>query len=278
MSDAASWSETVHQRAFGRVELGLARRGEATRLVDLRQEGCLKLRFPRLHGAARAEAVMLNIAGGVAAGDDLAAVVELGEGARALLSSQAAERFYRALPGAVPARVETTLRLADGADFEWLPQESIVFDQAAFRRGLRIELNGTARFLGVESMVFGRTAMGERVGHARISDRIVLLRDGEVQLHEALRLEGEVARLLARPAMGKGAAALATLLMVAPEAASRLEALRAALAGSEMGASAWNGMLLARILAPDGAKLRMAVETALSVLRPDQKLPRVWMC
>lgn len=278
MSAAASRSEPPHQRAHGRLELTLARDGAVTRLKDLRQEGCLKLRFPHRHGAARAEAVMLNIAGGVAAGDDLATRVELGEGAEALLSSQAAERFYRALPGAAPARVETTLSLAEGADLEWLPQESIVFDGAALTRSLRIEMAATSRFLGVESLVFGRTAMGERVARARLDDRIVLYRAGDLLLHEALRFDGEVAARLARPAVASGAVAMATLLMVAPEVADWLDPLRAALAPYEAGASAWNGLLLARILAADGAALRAAVEAALAVLRPGRELPRVWMC
>ncbi len=278
MSAAASLSEPAPQRARGRLLLELCRDGATTRLADLRQEGCLKLRFPRRHGAAAVEAVLLNTAGGVAAGDDLATRVVLGEGAQALLSAQAAERFYRALPGAAPARVETVLHLAPDASLEWLPQESIVFDQAAFTRVLRIEMSAAARFLGVESLVFGRTAMGERVRRARLHDRIELHRDGELLLHEALRFEGEVAARLARPAVASGAAALATLLVVDPAAESLLAPLRAALAPCEAGASAWNGLLLARILAPDGAALRTTLQAALAVLRPDRPLPRVWMC
>jgi urease accessory protein UreH len=47
---------------------------------------------------------------------------------------------------------------------------------------------------------------------------------------------------------------------------------------TEAAASAWNGMLVARILAPNGAALRRTVIAALSVLRESRPLPRVWMC
>jgi urease accessory protein len=47
---------------------------------------------------------------------------------------------------------------------------------------------------------------------------------------------------------------------------------------SESAASAWNGMLIARILAASGAALRAAVVAVLRVLRGERPLPRVWMC
>jgi len=37
-------------------------------------------------------------------------------------------------------------------------------------------------------------------------------------------------------------------------------------------------MLLARILAPDGASLRGLTMAALAVLRAPRPLPRVWLC
>jgi len=47
---------------------------------------------------------------------------------------------------------------------------------------------------------------------------------------------------------------------------------------ADFGASAWNGMLIARILADDGAAARRAVVAALAVLRDGRPLPRVWLC
>ena len=45
-----------------------------------------------------------------------------------------------------------------------------------------------------------------------------------------------------------------------------------------VGASAWDGMLIARMLAADSATLRAAVVDALAVLRGGRALPRVWLC
>ena len=251
------------------------RRGDLTVLDDLRQVGCLKLRFPRVEPDEWTSAVMLNTSGGVAGGDRLDGAFELQPGARATITAQAAERFYRALPGSDPASVRNRLAVAPGASLEWLPQ-----DRCAVDRRLDVDLADDAWFLGVESLVFGRAAMGERVVQAWLRDGIRVRRAGRWLLHDAVRMEGEVNAALQRATIAGGARALATLVHVAPDAAASLENVRAALAdlAVEAGASAWNGMLVTRILAQDAAALRRAVVAALAVLRAPRPLPRVWLC
>jgi urease accessory protein len=281
MFDVASRSDVpLLQRAAGELRVVFRRRGEQSVLDDLRQVGCMKLRFPRVEPEEWTSAVILNTSGGVAGGDRLAGEFELREGARVTVTAQAAERFYRALPGSDAALVRNQLRVAAGACLEWLPQETILFDRCAVDRRLDVELADDAWFLGVESLVFGRAAMGERVLHAWLRDGIRVRRGGRWLLHEAVRLEGEVDAALRRASIGGGARAMATLVHVAPDAEAALDAVRAAMleAVTEAGASAWNGMLVARILADDAAALRRAVIAALQVLRAPRPLPRVWLC
>jgi urease accessory protein len=97
-------------------------------------------------------------------------------------------------------------------------------------------------------------------------------------LHDAIRMDGAVDDLLQHAAIGQGARALATLVYVAPDAEATLDPVRQALGSAEAGASAWNGMLVARILGTDGAGVRRAVIAALAALRPSRPLPRVWLC
>jgi urease accessory protein len=281
MFDVASRSDFSHlQRATGELRVSFKLRGELTVLDDLRQVGCLKLLFPRVETEEWTSAVMLNTSGGVAGGDRLDGVFELREGARVTVTAQAAERFYRALPGSDAALVRNRLHVAAGACLEWLPQETILFDRCAVDRRLDVELADDAWFLGVESLVFGRAAMGEQVLHARLRDAIRVRRGGRWLLHDAVRLEGDVDAALRRATIGGGARAVATLVHLAPGAEAALDAVRAAMAEAvdEAGASAWNGMLVARILAADAAALRRAVIVALQVLRAPRPLPRVWLC
>ena len=246
-------------------------------LDRFRQEGCLKARLPRPERGAWTTAVTLNSSGGVAQGDRLSTAVTAGPGTRVTVASQAAERFYRS-PGGEPARVRTTLTVEAGAALEWLPQEAILFDGCALDRRLEIGVAPGGVLLAVEALVFGRALMGETVRQAALRDTITLRHGGRLLLHDAIRLEGAVQDLLDRPAVAAGGRAVATVLFLAPDALGRLDAVRAALAPFDAGASVMGGLLVARIVARDGACARAAIVAGLAPLRDARPLPRVWSC
>jgi urease accessory protein len=295
MYDAACLSDPqTLQRAVGELAVSVRRRDDTSVLEGLRQVGCLKARFPRALVPGWIDVVTLNTSGGIAGGDRLDSAFDVRSGARASIAAQAAERFYRALPGSEPSRVRTRIVVGAGAAAEWLPQETILFDRCAVDRRLEVDLAEDAWFLGVEALVFGRAAMGEVVGQASLRDLIRVRRGGRLLWQDSLRLEGEVAATLRRRATANGARAVATIVYVAPDTETMLDAVRKRLAsvmtfpipscnrgegrGQNAAASAWNGMLIARILAPDSATLRSSVAAVLSVLRGDRPLPRVWLC
>lgn len=280
MYDAGSLSDpAVLQRAVGELRVDVHLRDGRTALDGLRQVGCLKARFPRSDDWLNV--VTLNTSGGIAGGDALNSAFGVGTGARVTIAAQAAERFYRALPGSA-SHVRTRIAVSYGAAVEWLPQETILFDRCALDRRLSVDVAADAWFLGVESLVFGRAAMGERVAHASLHDVIELRRGGRLLLHDAIRMDGEVAALLQRPAIAGGAGAMATIVHVAPSAEGKLDALRSiplcAATCPAGGRGESGGMLIARVLAADGASLRAAVVAALCVLRDHRPLPRVWLC
>ena len=283
MSAAASQYEPAAaterlQRSTGTLLIAYRDRNGTTALADLRQEGCLKARFPRPTGWT--EAVMLNSSGGVAGGDALTLRLDVGPNAKATFSAQAAERFYRARDADSPSTVHTTITLAPNSAAEWLPQETILFDRCALHRTLDIDMAEDANFLGVETLIFGRALMGETVHTARLRDTIRLRRGGRLLLHDAVRLDGPVAPILAHRASANGAIAMATLIHAAPSAPAALNALREAWADApaEAGASTWNGILIGRIVAADAATLRTTLVAGLAVLREARPLPRVWNC
>ena len=216
----------------------------------------------------------LNVSGGIAGGDVLDAAFAVGPGARATIASQAAERFYRAAPGSAASCVGTRIAVSAGGDAEWLPQETILFNRCDVQRRLSVELSADARFLGVESLVFGRRAMGEVVQHASLRDLFEVRRDGRLLLHDTIRMAGEIDALLQRTPIAAGARAVATVVCIAEDAERLLGPLREL----PLGTSAWDGMLIARVLAPDAAALRTVVVKALQVLRRGRPLPRVWSC
>jgi urease accessory protein len=253
--------------------------GRQARLTELYQEGQVKARVPKVHGGP-AEAVFINTAGGITGGDQFTTRFEVMDGAVAVATSQAAERLYRS-PGGRPGRVDNHVVVGARAEAGWLPQETIVFDGAALERQLTIDLHDTARLIAAETVVLGRTAMGERVRALHFVDRWRVTRGGHLVFADATRLIGDPVAILSGRATGRlaegAASAFATVLIAAPDAEARLDAARAALSGlSVLGAaSAWNGLLIARLIGTDGSTLRRELVILLTQLT-GRPLPRVW--
>lgn len=275
---AATKSPMGHVRSRGEIRLGFHVSDGRTRIGAGYQGGCLKFRLPRTAPRQTPCAVLLNTSGGLTGGDRLIQRIDWGTGSAAVVTTQAAEKIYRAVDE--PATIETRLHVGQRAHAEWLPQESIVFDRARLARDTQVRIAGDADFLGVEAVVLGRTAMDEVVESGMLVDRWRIWRDGRLIYADALRLDGPIDDLMRRPAIGAGARAMAVIILAAPRANAHLAPLRLAL-GSARGmaaASSWNGMTVARLLARDGAILRHDVLLALDSLREGRVMPRVWSC
>lgn len=272
----ASVPQSVRSR--GELRLRFTPTARGTAVAEQYQAGCLKVRIPRVGPGEDPCAVLLNTSGGLADGDRLAQHIAWDAGTAATVTTQAAEKAYRALFAG--ARIETRLDVAAGANAEWLPQETIMFDSARLVRDTRVSIGEGANFLGLEAVVLGRSAMGEVVAEGALADGWRIRRGGRLIYADALRLEGPVDDLMRRAAIGAGARAMAVLVHVSAQAASLLGRVREALAGAlgTAAASAWNGMLVTRLLARDGAILRHDMLRALSALRGARPLPRVWAC
>ena len=87
------------------------------------------------------------------------------------------------------------------ATLAWLPQETILFDRARVLRRIDIDLAESASLLLCEIVVFGRSAMGERMLHGEFVDRWRMRRGGRLVFAETVRLDGDIGEKLARPAI-----------------------------------------------------------------------------
>jgi len=239
----------------------------------LQQSGSAKAMLPRVHGGVP-EVVFLNTSGGLTGGDRLSYHLDVPALAEVTATTQTAERGY-ASPGPV-ASVRVTARVGAGGRLNWLPQETLIYEDAHVSRETTVDLASDASCLMVETIVLGRHAMGEAPANARLTDRRLIRREGRPVWAETLCLDAEVLTHAARPALLGGARCLAVLAWVAPAAQDALDRVRATLTepGCQSAASAWHGRLLVRILAQDGWPLRCQVARTLRALIP--ALPRVW--
>ena len=261
-------------RAQGHIRCKFTANPRRTEASELYEAGGYRMKFPK---GLICEGVIINTGGGMAGGDSLSVDIALDVDAKAVVSTQSAEKIYRAQSDASSASVH--LSLAEGSQLAWLPQQTLLFSGAKLNRRFQAEMVPNSELTLFEGVIFGRGAMGERITEGAFRDSWRIRRGGKLVFADEIALEGNMSDRLDRPAVGKGARAVATFLHLAPDAEARLDEARAALETClcECGASAWNGMLIVRFLAVEPEALRQSATRFLNQFRA-VPVPRVWQC
>lgn len=258
-------------RATGHIALAVATESGHTRRSKVHEAGSLRVRFPNAVAEAL-EAVIVNTGGGMTGGDRFAVDISLGEDASLIAGTAAAEKIYRS--NGPDAEMDVTLAVGDGARLAWLPQETILFDNARLSRRIDIDLADNASLILAEAVVFGRAAMGEAMNQGFFADRWHLRRGGKLVFADGTRFDGAIAAQLGKTATAAGGIATATVL-IAPADDAQLAAVRAPDFAGEAGISAWNGIAVARLCAKDDAALRHDLISVLAAL--GTQVPRLWL-
>lgn len=263
-------------RATGTIALSVKAVGGRTRRSHVHEDGSLRVRFPNAAPEAL-EAVFVNTGGGMTGGDRFTIDIALEAGTSLIAGTAAAEKVYRS--NGPDAEMAVTLDVAEGARLFWLPQETILFDQARLSRSIDVDLAPGASLLMAEAVVLGRAAHGEAMEQGMLADRWRIRRDGRLIYADTARLEGRISDKLGQAAVTNGGIAFATVLCVtgADELAQKLEQVRALddTFKGEVGISAWNGVAVARLCAVDGVTMRHDLIAVLAAL--GAQVPRLWL-
>jgi len=261
------------QRASGESRVVFALRDGQTRLADLYQRDPCRVLFPHPEPGEPPLAVLVTTSGGVTDGDRLAMTVDVGPGASAVATTQAAEKIYRAASNSEHCAMEFALRVGEGASLDWLPQETILFERARLKRRTVADVAPGAALLACEMAVLGRAASGERFTSGLLLDAWSVRRAGKLVWIDALRVEGET-----RAGAGFGTAnALAIVIGVWDEPQPHFERAREMVENAvdvRAGVTLVNGIMVARLLGE-----ATAVRTGLTRFLGDfrgRRLPRVW--
>ncbi|XGV96760.1 MAG: urease accessory protein UreD [Leptolyngbya sp. BL-A-14] len=155
---------TIEPGWHGSLKLIYASHDQTTHVAQSQAQAPLKLQrslYPE--GKAVCHNIILHTAGGIVGGDRLSVEIQLQPQAQALLTTASAAKIYRT--NGLTAQQKIDVEVGTGACLEWLPQETIVFDQALYRQAMRVELAPDATWLGWEITRFGRSARGEQFLH-----------------------------------------------------------------------------------------------------------------
>ena len=271
------------QRADGCGRIVLSASENGTRIEDVFERSPIRIMFPRTEHRAVQEAVLINTAGGIAGGDQLECSVAALPGASIAVTSQAAEKVYRALYE--PARVATRLKAQESAKLAWLPQETIVFNWARLHRTTEIELFSGAELLALEWLVLGRAAHGEVVVGGSITDSWRVKIDGRLTWADSFRITDKIFPHLKRKALLSTCSAIATLIYFGPYLEKRLDFLREIIPtlGCNGAVTLVSGLIVVRFAAEESSDLKVVLRRFLEQFGPELgsglfQVPKMWSC
>ncbi|WP_371600921.1 urease accessory protein UreD [Streptomyces sp. NBC_00564] len=249
---------TTGVRATARIGARDDGRG-GTSLPVLEGDGPLALRRTRGVGS-EARVMLVGAMSGPLGGDHFTVEAEAAEGARLHIGSAAATI---ALPGQAKgeSRYDVRLKVADGGELRWLPEQLISANGSDLYVSSRIELAAGARLVFREEQVLGRA--GEEPG--RLSSRLTVRLDGRPLLDQELSCGPGAPGGWDGPAVLAGHRALGQLLVVRPEFAD--VPVQARLLGEYASLMPLAGpAVLVTALASDALRLRRVLDEALSSL------------
>ncbi len=245
---------------------------DTTRLTKREHFGPLRVQktlYPE--GPSVAHAIIVHPPGGVVGGDELKINAQVGDGAQVLLSTPGAAKWYRGNGHISRQRID--IKVSAGASLEWLPQETILFDQANVEFDSCIDLEADARYIGAEILCFGRTASGERFAQGRVRQHLSVRVDGKLLwLEQGSLLGGSDA--MHGPLGLAGYTVCATIISVGgPLKRDVVERLRHACAPlannvGQFGATQMKSLLSVRFLGNSSEVARQVMLAAWQILRP----------
>lgn len=267
----------------GRLNLGFARQGERTSLVD--RQVCMPLAIQRPfypEGPQVCHALLLHPPGGLVGGDRLEVNIDLQSTSEVLITTPAAGKWYRS---ECEAQQFAHIALARDAHLEWLPQESIVFDNARAHQQLHVELSSGATWLGWDITRFGRSASGEQFRSGQWRSQTEIWRAGEPLWIDRQQLAGG-SRLMHRAYGLAGQPVMATLVWigraVTPALVDSARELWPTLADAgEAGVTRLPLGLLCRYRGPSSSAARQWFTAVWDLLRREYRgrpaqAPRIW--
>ena len=280
---AGNLSDKDLQRAEGSCRILLSGSESGTRVMDVFQRSPVRVMFPRAGGGAVEEAVLVNTAGGNTGGDRLEYSVTALADASIALTSQAAEKVYRALN--VPAQISTKLKAHEGAKLAWLPQETIVFNWARLSRNTEINLASGAELLALEWLVLGRAAHGENMVGGHLTDSWRVKKDGRLVWTDTFRATDEASPHVHMKALLSNRRTVAMLIHFGPDLDIRLKFLREIASSPECdyAATSVGGLIIVHFAANVSSNLRLVSCSFLQqfgrAFGPGPfRVPKMWSC
>lgn len=223
---------------------------------------------------------LLHPPGGLVGGDQLKLEVNLENNTHGLITTPGAAKFYRS-NGAVASQVQK-ITVNDNALMEWLPQETIIFDQANAQVETIVNLTNNAKFIGWEISCLGRQAGDLPFVEGQFAQKIQIHRDNKPIVIERALYRGNDEILSA--AWGLANHVTVGTMIIAPANSELLELIRTQVQAESpelFSTTLIDGVLICRHLGSQAANTKRIFTHVWEIARPVIQhvpacIPRIW--
>jgi urease accessory protein len=239
------------------------------------QSGSAKV-FYHKHKQPIKELVLVNTAGGLTSGDKFNYDIDIIKNSNTFVTTQTAERVYKGLED--NAKININLKVDNSSKLFWIPQELILFNLCNFTRNIEVKIQPKSNFLMAESMIFGRTAMGEILEKGFIKDNWKIFLNEKLIHAEAICLSDNIKDNLSNIASAQDGVAVSNIFIYGKSFLSKQNEITTLIKNSEdvlLSHSIWNDKILVRIVAKDAFNLKK-IQKELILIFSDNVLPKVW--
>jgi urease accessory protein len=262
-----------------RLDLEISHRGEKSVVSNSRQQGPLTIQSPFYPEKEVCHLYLLHPPAGIVGGDRLQLNITAKDNGAALITTPGATKFYRSNGALAEQHQEFTV--LPGASLEWLPQETIYFPDANASLNTRINLEGTAAYMGWEIHCFGLPANKKDFCDGQAQIRLSLFRDSRPLLLESVKISaGENAY---QAAFMRGQPVMASFIATGAddEMVTTLRDNMPMREQTSWGVTLIEDILVLRYLGKSTNEARELCVTAWKLLRPKilgraAAVPRIW--
>lgn len=223
---------------------------------------------------------LLHPPGGLVGGDQLTLDVNLQQNSHVLITTPGAAKFYRSAKET--ASQFQRFNIADGALLEWLPQETIVFNQANAQVQTEVTLTNDAKFIGWEISCLGRPAGNQPFTEGQFVQKIQLRRNDRPLVIERALYQGN--RPVLSAPWGLANHTTAGTMMITPANQQLLELIRTQVQAESpdmFSVTLLDDVLLCRYLGSQAATVKKIFTQVWEIARPavqgiNASIPRIW--
>mgnify|MGYP000412740288 CR=1 FL=1 len=256
--------------------------GNRTVVKDKKHFGPLVLQRPYYQEINRPSVLVIHPPGGVVGGDVLEVDILMKPGSRGLVSTPAATKFYRSNDRL--AKQTQKISMSTDCELEWLPQETLFFNQSISENKLTFNLQEkNNRLIAWDIVGLGRPARNEGFNDATLFQSLELFIANELVFIDRLQIENNSSLINSASGLnGNMLSATALFYKNDSEAMKKLASLLQNIDWSaSVGITNINDLVVLRVLTQDLDQIKSILYQAWEVARPvvmnvPAMKPRIW--